>query len=65
MSDSLVFGSPSGKPMFSLRRKWRKFAGHYKVTDICMDNKQNRFFLTSFHFSVEVFLQVAQRLQVI
>ena len=27
-----LIGSPSGEPMFSLCRKWRKFAGHYKVT---------------------------------
>ena len=28
----LVIGSPSGEPMFSLCRKWGKFAGHCKVT---------------------------------
>ena len=28
----LIIGSPSGEPMFSLCRKWRKFAGHCKVT---------------------------------
>ena len=28
---SQFIGSPSGEPMFSLCRKWRKFAGHYKV----------------------------------
>ena len=27
-----LIGSPSGEPMFSLCRKWRKFAGHCKVT---------------------------------
>ena len=27
-----IIGSPSGEPMFSLCRKWRKFAGHCKVT---------------------------------
>ena len=27
-----IIGSPSGEPMFSLCKKWRKFARHCKVT---------------------------------
>ena len=69
-----IIGSPSSEPMFSLCRKWRKLPDIEKSSDASVDNKkfssllhilmkQNSFLFqaTSCHFSVEVFLQIAQR----
>ena len=64
LSASLIIGSPSGEPMFSLCRKWRNLPDIAKSGDASMGKKQNSFLFrtASCHFSVEVFPQITNNL---